>query len=155
MKGIKILIAAFIISTLVGCKTRTVIEYQDVYVPIPYVPMPPEIDEPDYYATELTEEQRELLGELAKAFVISSREAVDYGHNLKQVYDLFVDLAKSSKERIESLKEIGADFDDSFLRELDAEYESKLQSLSGEMELRQKLSAEKNRRTLQKDLDQQ
>ena len=78
---------ALLILSLTACVTRqphTV--YEDKYIPIPLVPMPPDVKVPEYYAKTLTEEQKNDIGELTKAYVISSQESMNYIRNLEKVH---------------------------------------------------------------------
>lgn len=114
---------------LVGCQTTPDIKYVDKYVPIIVVPPPPTIEIPEYHANELTEEQKQSIGELSKAYVISSQQAVNYASNLRQVYDLFQELANESQERLEQLESMGLEVDRSLLEQANIEIQQQLNAL--------------------------
>lgn len=109
MKTIALILTLILI--LCGCSNQPTIktEYKDKYIPIAIVPYPPEVTEPDYYINNLTEEQKNDIGELAKAYIITLREANNYIKNLKMVYDHYMELAKNSEDRLNTLKRMGAD----------------------------------------------
>lgn len=131
MKHIILLI--FVAIFFAGCATRPPVEhvvYVDKYIPIPIVPNPPTVKKPDYYANSLTEEQKNDIGELGKAYVISSQEAVNYTRNLEEVYEVYKDMAARSENRLRALENLGATVDRSFLEQSTREINSQLQSLS-------------------------
>lgn len=120
---------------LMGCggvQVKTV--YQDVYIPIPYVPEPPEVTEPEYYSTTLTEEQRNDIGELSKAYVIDSKQALSYASNLKKVHDTYKILAENSENRIKAIEGLGGKVDHSLLEQASVEVQSELKALSVEID---------------------
>lgn len=120
---------------LTGCgllPTKTETIFVDKYVPIPITPHPPEIDSPEFYAKELTEEQKQAIGELAKAFVISSTEAIIYILQLEAGYELWERLAVKSDVRIESLRNMGLNIDDSLMEDANNDTKSELRKLQFE-----------------------
>jgi hypothetical protein len=131
----RLLFTILLVLTLTACNCKPIIEtiYKDKYVPILYVPEPPKIIVPEYYANTLTEEQKNDIGELTKAYVISSQEQKNHIKNLETVYNLYVDLAEKSKKRLEALENLG-EVDRSLLEQDNADIQSTLKSLSEEME---------------------
>jgi hypothetical protein len=131
----RLLFAILLILTLSACKCEPTIKtiHDDKYVPILYVPEPPKVIVPEYYANTLTEEQKNDIGELTKAYVISSQEQKNYIKNLETVYNLYVDLAEKSKKQLEALENLG-EVDRSLLEQANVEIQSTLKSLSEEME---------------------
>jgi hypothetical protein len=131
-----------LILMLTGCggvQTKTV--YQDVYIPIPIIPYPPEITEPEYYTDLLTEEQKNDEGELSKAYVISSMQCIDYSNNLKRVYETYQSLARNSENRLEALKGLGAKIDRSLMEQASEEIKHELNITEEDIETQnQKLS---------------
>ena len=136
---------------LTGCGTmREKIVYKDKYIPIPYVPHPPIIDPQSYYANTLTDDQRNQLGELSKAYVISGKEAVNYTIKLRMMYDTYVILAENSESRLNAIENMGGDVDRSLVEQANREVQSELQALSLKFEVQdEKLSS-----SLQQSLSQ-
>ena len=129
MKFLPIIIVATLM--LSGCgTTRDNIVYKDKYIPIPYVPHPPVIDEQVYYASTLTDEQRDQLGELSKAYVISSKEAVNEAAKLRLMYTTYVRLAENSERRLEAIENMGGVVDRSLVDQANREVQRELQALS-------------------------
>lgn len=131
----KLLIAVVLVLTLSACgpqQVKTV--YKDKYVPILYVPTPPKITVPEYYANSLTEEQKNDIGELTKAYIISSHQQHNHIKNLEKVYNLYVELSESSEERLKKLESLGENVDRSLLEQANTEIQSTLKSLSEQME---------------------
>jgi predicted transglutaminase-like protease len=133
MKNLIVLSISAII--LMGCghqQVKTV--YQDKYIPIPIVPAPPEVAKPEYYSETLTDEQKEDIGELAKAYVIDSKQAKAYADNLERVYETYGDMATSSENRLKALESLGATVDRSLMEQASAEINTELKSLSLQIE---------------------
>ena len=116
---------------LSGCKLFPArIVYEDVYIPLPYCPMPPPIEEPVYYANSLTPEQKDILGELAKAYVISSKESINDSIKLRMMYDTYVQIAEDSESRIQTIEDMGQTVDRSLVEQATREVQGEMRSLS-------------------------
>lgn len=126
----KLIIACAIVSmSLVGCGA-TVPVIQDKYIPIPICPKPPEIEKPAYYANTLSDEQMNDMGELAKAYVISGKEAVNNTVKLQMMYDAYVKLAEDAEARLKAIESMGGVVDRSMMEQSNREVQSQLQALS-------------------------
>lgn len=132
MKYITLIILSLSMMGCVAPRVKTV--YQDKYIPIPYIPAPPHVEEPEYYSNTLTEAQKEDIGELTKAYVIDSKQAVSYAENLKKVYDSYTKLAETSENRIKAIESLGGVIDRSLMGQAEAEVKSELYSISMEIE---------------------
>lgn len=124
---------------LTACHHQVKVEYQDRYVPIMLVPPPPQLSVPEYYAEELTEEQKQSIGEVTKAYVVSTQQAMNYIDNLQNVYDLYVQLAEESARRIQQLTDMGVDVDMSLLEQANIEIQEQLRQLENTLELENEL----------------
>ena len=133
MKAIKLgVVSMVMLLVLSGCwpwNTRDKEVYVDRYVPIPYVPTPPKVERPEYYASTLTEEQRTDIGELAKAYVISTQELKNYASNLELVIGAMIRLAELSQKRLAQLESMGEEVDKSYLSQLDREINDAMNDL--------------------------
>jgi hypothetical protein len=135
---------------LTGCgsitKEKTV--YNDVLIPIQIVPPPPDIPPVDYYASHLSEEQMNDNGELTKAYIISSQQAINDAQNLRKVYNLYKKLAENSENRLNALENLGMEVDRSLLEQGNKEVESELQALSNEIDFENEEHSESIRQSL-------
>jgi hypothetical protein len=122
-------------------KTETI--YKDKYIPIIIVPHPPEIKPPDYYTRSLTEEQKDDIGEVSKAYIISSTEAINYIENLESIYETYKELAILSDRRLEALDNIGANIDKSLLEQTSSELNAKMKALNFKLKNTQQEQSEK------------
>lgn len=138
MKHLAILAAALF---LTACHPQVKIEYQDRYVPIILVPPPPELVASAFYAEELTEEQKESIGELSKAYVVSTQQAMNRIENLESVYDLYVKLAEESLSRIQQLEDMGLEVDRSLLDQINDEIQEQFMELERQLEFENELHA--------------
>ncbi len=71
------------------------IKYVEKTVPIYYVPKAPNVTPPVLYLTQLTSEQENDIGELAKAFNISLTQETQYACQLKLIVDAYATLAST------------------------------------------------------------
>lgn len=136
MKPIKILLVLIMLSlSLSGCRwpVREKIIYEDRYIPIPYVPTPPDVERPEFYANTLTDEQRKDIGELSKAYVISTQELKNYASNLELIIAAMVRLAELSQKRLVQLEAMGKNVDKSYLDQLDREINNAMKELLSAM----------------------
>lgn len=124
---------------LTACHHQVKIEYQDRYVPIILIPPPPELTVPQYYAQELTEEQKQSIGEVSKAYVVSTQQAMNYIENLQSVYDLYAQLAEDSARRIQQLSDMGLEVDRTLLEQANIEIQEQLRQLEDVLEFENKL----------------
>lgn len=123
-----------IILLSVGCEATVHTVYKDKYVPIPFVPKPPVIEAPEYYANTLTDEQKDKLGELAKAHVISGKEAVNYTIKLRMMYDTYDELAATSEARLKAIESLGGEVDRSLMEDATKNVKHEIQGLSLKIE---------------------
>lgn len=128
--------AAIIILMLGACAHNRVPDtvYQKVYIPILFCPAPPVIEFPEYYAKQLTDEQLNDIGELTKAYVISSQEAANRIDNLQAIYDLYSELAARSEARLTAIEALGGEVDRSLMEQAKLEINQMLSSISAEIE---------------------
>lgn len=86
---------------LIGC-TPPVIKtvYKTKEIPIYIVPTPPTVPEPVLEVTLLTPEQKNDIGELAKAYSISLKQSTQYACQLKNIVDEYAVLAAASPSLI-------------------------------------------------------
>lgn len=134
----RLLFFILIIMLLSGCglrQTRESVVYKDKYIPIPYCPRPPDIETPSYYANTLTDEQKQQLGELTKAFVISSKESVNDSDKLRMMYDAYVKIAENSESRINAIERMGEEVDRTLLEQSYREVSHELEALSLKFEV--------------------
>lgn len=130
----KIIILIFSILLLAGCGTpRERIVYQDKYIPIPVVPPPPEIIKPVFYINGLSELDKQNIGVLSKAYVISAKQAMAYIDQLLIVYNLYEKLSALSKDRLDAIEKMGKDIDKSLINQFDYEIESLRTSMNEEI----------------------
>jgi hypothetical protein len=125
----KLLLTVMLSLLLTACSTQIKTVYQDRYVPIILVPPPPELTVPEYYINTLTEEQKQDIGEVTKAYVVSAQQAQNYLSNLKEVYNLYLRLAEDSAERIRKLETMGLEVDRTLLEQANIEIQQQLAAL--------------------------
>lgn len=95
MKKIITLLVASIL--LVGCGMfPTRIEYVEKKVPIAVVPAPPVVPAPDYDLDDLTDEQRLLIGVVAKAYAIDLSMCMSYAGILEEIVDTYRELSENN-----------------------------------------------------------
>ena len=146
----KLLVIIPLLLILTGCgTTKTHIIYKDKYVPIPIVPQPPVVESPDYYINSLTEEQKNDIGELSKAYVISGQEAINYTRNLREVYESYKQMAKNSESRLKALENMGAVVDRSLFEDANKEISNEIRELSSDI----KKNDEELSKTIQETLE--
>lgn len=140
----KLIIACVISATLFGCaSTRPPdIVYQEKYLPIPMCPKPPPVEAPSYYANTLSDDQSNDMGELAKAYVISSKESVNRNTKLQLVYDAYIKIAENSEARLKAIENMGGVVDRTMVEQANRDVQSQLQALSLQFEVQdEKLSS--------------
>jgi predicted HAD superfamily phosphohydrolase len=135
----KQLVAVALTFFLVACHHQVKTEYKDRYVPIILVPPPPQLMVPEYYAHELTDEQMQSIGEVTKAYVVSTQQAMNYIDNLKSVYDLYLKLSEDSTRRIQQLIDMGVEVDRSLLEQANIEIQEQLEELERALEFENEL----------------
>lgn len=135
----KYLVSIFAALALTACQHQVKVEYQDRYVPIILIPPPPELTVPQYYARELTEEQKQSIGEVSKAYVVSTQQAMNYIENLQSVYDLYVQLAEESTRRIKQLSDMGLEVDKTLLEQANIEIQEQIRQLEDALEFENEL----------------
>jgi hypothetical protein len=127
----RLTIMCVIIMGLVGCASGPPdIKYQEKYIPIPMCPTPPSIEVVSYYANTLTDDQSNDMGELAKAYVISSKESVNRNAKLQMVYDTYKEIAENSESRLKAIESMGGLVDRTMVEQANRDVKSQLQSLS-------------------------
>lgn len=100
----KILILSMFLTILSGCgqeRIRTV--YQEKDVPVYVVPAPPKVQQPDLAINNLTEKQKDDIGELAKAYNISLVQLGQYACKLKNIVDKYEFLSTTSPTPVSPL----------------------------------------------------
>lgn len=133
---------------LSGCHHTVKTVYQDRYVPIIIVPPPPELTIPEYYAATLTEEQKQDIGEVTKAYVISSQQAANYLSNLKEVYNLYKQLSEDSERRLKQLEDMGLEVDRTLIVQANVEIKQQLEDLERVLEFENELHSLQMQETL-------
>lgn len=131
---IMLLILPLMLSGCWFCKENIKEVYVDKYIPIVIVPKPPPVNDKKSYVSDLTMEQKNDIGELSKAYVISTKELSHSKEQYKKVYDTYVDLAARSASRLKAIENLGGNVDNSFLKQFDTEVQGALQSLTKSME---------------------
>ena len=135
------IIATILLLTLYGCASNRVPDtvYQKVYIPLLYCPAPPVLEFPEYYAKQLTDDQLNDIGELTKAYVVSSQEASNRIDNLQAIYDLYAELAERSEARLTAIEALGGEVDRTLMDQAKSEINQMLSGISAEIELQNEL----------------
>jgi hypothetical protein len=87
LKNIIILVMSLFI---VGCgTTKTITEYRDVRTPVYIIPKPPKESRPELAIEQVTPQQKDDLGELAKAYKLSVKQLQQYVERLEKIIDTY------------------------------------------------------------------
>jgi hypothetical protein len=73
------------------------IEYQTVVKPVYYVPAPPHVDRPALDINNLTDAQKNDIGQLAAAYKITIKELEDYSIELETIIAKYAELSKNNQ----------------------------------------------------------
>jgi hypothetical protein len=101
---IKIAIAVIACSVLSACATTSPkIVYVDKPTPVIVTPEPPVLLRPGLEVNNLTTSQKESDGEIAKAYVISVDQLIEYSSILEEIIEQYRKLSKLTTEQREKL----------------------------------------------------
>ena len=96
---IKQLTMVVLVLALFGCNSTKVIEkvvYKDKLVPVTVVPAPEKVNKPILLIDQLSIEQKNDLGELSKAYVISIEQLEEYSKQLSLVINKYDEMSKNN-----------------------------------------------------------
>lgn len=104
MENARIIFALFLITLLTGCVTKEVkTEFVDKPVPYIVVPPPPTLVRPPLATLELTEDEKKIDGEIAKAYVITVEQLLNYTAILEKIVARYDQLAKMTTQQREEI----------------------------------------------------
>ncbi len=92
----KYLYFILLISILTGCASTCEprIEYKEKVVPVYKIPTPPKVDRIPLETDFLTEEQKQSLGDLAKAYHVDVVILLQYAKQLEEIIKKYDELSK-------------------------------------------------------------
>jgi len=102
----KILLIGFVSLWIIGCKSvDPKVEYRDKAYPVYVVPHPPKVDKPKLEIENLTDSQKNDIGQLSKAYAISLKQTMQYACKLKNIVDEYEKLSEASPLPVEPIKQ--------------------------------------------------
>jgi hypothetical protein len=85
---------------LIGCSNKEIrTEFVDKPVPYIVVPPPPTLVRPSLATLELTEDEKKIDGEIAKAYVITVEQLLNYVSILEKIVARYEQLSKMSVDQ--------------------------------------------------------